>query len=182
MYKIAVSVICYDNEEEVLDFADKLSRQKDSEKIVLLVTCNKCMNVKKLINDLNEIKISSQIFEPGENLGYLHGCLYGFKEFGEEYEWAVISNTDIDFVSDSFFSKLLDNHYDSKIGCIGPDITLKVTGKQQNPFALSRPGNALMKFRKVVYANYFLYRLYYVLSENGGVYYTVKSQCVRLNA
>lgn len=81
MYKIAVSVICYDNEEEVLDFADKLSRQKDSEKIVLLVTCNKCMNVKKLINDLNEIKISSQIFEPGENLGYLHGCLYGFKEF-----------------------------------------------------------------------------------------------------
>ena len=97
MYKIAVSVICYDNEEEVLDFADKLSRQKDSEKIVLLVTCNKCMNVKKLINDLNEIKISSQIFEPGENLGYLHGCLYGFKEFGEEYEWAVISNTDIDF-------------------------------------------------------------------------------------
>ena len=66
MYKIAVSVICYDNEEEVLDFADKLSRQKDSEKIVLLVTCNKCMNVKKLINDLNEIKISSQIFEPGE--------------------------------------------------------------------------------------------------------------------
>lgn len=54
MYKIAVSVICYDNEEEVLDFADKLSRQKDSEKIVLLVTCNKCMNVKKLINDLNE--------------------------------------------------------------------------------------------------------------------------------
>lgn len=123
------------------------------------------MNVKKLINDLNEIKISSQIFEPGENLGYLHGCLYGFKEFGEEYEWAVISNTDIDFVSDSFFSKLLDNHYDSKIGCIGPDITLKVTGKQQNPFALSRPGNALMKFRKVVYANYFLYRLYYVLSD-----------------
>ena len=165
MYKIAVSVICYDHEEEVFDFADKLSRQKDSEKIVLLVTCNKCMNVKKLINDLNEIKISSQIFEPGENLGYLHGCLYGFKEFGEEYEWAVISNTDIDFVSDSFFSKLLDNHYDSKIGCIGPDITLKVTGKQQNPFALSRPGNALMKFRKVVYANYFLYRLYYVLSD-----------------
>ena len=98
MYKIAVSVICYDNEEEVLDFADKLSRQKDSEKIVLLVTCNKCMNVKKLINDLNEIKISSQIFEPGKNLGYLHGCLHGFKEFGEEYEWAVISNTDIDFV------------------------------------------------------------------------------------
>ena len=39
MYKIAVSVICYDNEEEVLDFADKLSRQKDSEKIVLLVEC-----------------------------------------------------------------------------------------------------------------------------------------------
>lgn len=165
MYKIAISVICYDNEEEVLEFADKLSRQKECEKIILLITCNKCMNVKKLINDLNKIKISSQVFEPEKNLGYLHGCLYAFKEFGREYEWAIISNTDIDFVSDDFFSKLLNNHYNSKIGCIGPDITLKVTGKQQNPFALSRPGNTLMKFRKVVYANYFLYRLYYALSN-----------------
>lgn len=165
MYKIAISVICYDNEKEILEFADKLSRQNDSGKIVLLVTCNKCTDVKKLINDLNKIKIYSQVFEPKENLGYLHGCLYGFEEFSDEYEWAIISNTDIDFVSDSFFSKLLNSHYDSKIGCIGPDITLKVTGKQQNPFALSRPGNTLMKFRKVVYGNYFLYRLYYALSD-----------------
>lgn len=165
MCKIAVAVICYDNEKEVLKFADKLSKQKECEKIVLLVTCNKCTNVKKLIDSLNKIKISSRVFDPGKNLGYLHGCLYGFKSYNEEYEWAVISNTDIDFVSDTFFSKFLDSHYDSQIGCIGPDITLKVTGKHQNPFALSRPGKALMKFRKVVYANYVLYSLYYKLSD-----------------
>ena len=165
MYKIAISVICYDNEKEVLEFAEKLSKQNGCEKIILLVTCNKCANVKQLINDLNKVKIASQIFEPGKNLGYLHGCLYGFKAFSGKYEWAVISNTDIDFVSDTFFTKLLDNHYDFKIGCIGPDVTLKATGKHQNPFALSRPGNALMKFRKIIYANYFLYSLYYMLSD-----------------
>lgn len=173
MYKIAISVICYDNEEEVLGFADKLSKQKECEKIVLLVTCNKCTNVKKLINDLKKIEISSQVFEPKCNMGYLHGCLYGFKEFNEEYEWAIISNTDIEFVSDKFFVKFLDNHYDSKIGCIGPDITLKATGKHQNPFALTRPRNTLMKFRKIMYANYFLYSLYYTLSDvKNKIYHT----------
>lgn len=165
MNKIAVSVICYDNEEEILEFADKLSRQKECEKIILLITCNKCMNVKKLVNDLEKIKISSYVFNPEKNLGYLHGCLYGFKAYNGQYEWAMISNTDIDFVSDDFFSKILDNNYDSKIGCIGPDITLKTTGKHQNPFASSRPGNKLMNLRKIVYANYILYRMYYTLSD-----------------
>lgn len=56
MIEIAVSVICYDNENEVLEFANKLSRQKDSEKIMLLVTCNKCKNVEQLRENLSKIK------------------------------------------------------------------------------------------------------------------------------
>lgn len=164
MIEIAVSVICYDNENEVLEFANKLSRQKGSEKIMLLVTCNKCKNIEQLREDLSKVKISSQVFETKKNLGYLLGCLYGFKSYGGEYKWSIISNTDIDFVSDEFFAELLDKHYDSQIGCIGPDITLKVTGKHQNPFATSRPTNALMKMRKVVYSHYGLYSLYGCLS------------------
>lgn len=165
MIEIAVSVICYDNENEVLEFANKLSRQKDSEKIMLLVTCNKCKNVEQLRENLSKIKIFSQVFDAKQNLGYLPGCLYGFKSYSGEYKWSVISNTDIDFVSDEFFAKFLNKHYDSQIACIGPDITLRATGKHQNPFAASRPSNALMKLRKVVYSNYGLYRLYGWLSK-----------------
>ena len=165
MIEIAVSVICYDNENEVLEFANKLSRQKDSEKIMLLVTCNKCKNVEQLRENLSKIKIFSQVFDAKQNLGYLPGCLYGFKSYSGEYKWSVISNTDIDFVSDEFFAKFLNKHYDSQIACIGSDITLRATGKHQNPFAASRPSNALMKLRKVVYSNYGLYRLYGWLSK-----------------
>ena len=165
MIEIAVSVICYDNENEVLEFANKLSRQKDSEKIMLLVTCNKCKNVEQLRENLSKIKIFSQVFDAKQNLGYLPGCLYGFKSYSGEYKWSVISNTDIDFVSDEFFAKFLNKHYDSQIACIGPDITVRATGKHQNPFAASRPSNALMKLRKVVYSNYGLYRLYGWLSK-----------------
>ena len=149
----------------MLEFANKLSRQKDSEKIMLLVTCNKCKNVEQLRENLSKIKIFSQVFDAKQNLGYLPGCLYGFKSYSGEYKWSVISNTDIDFVSDEFFAKFLNKHYDSQIACIGPDITLRATGKHQNPFAASRPSNALMKLRKVVYSNYGLYRLYGWLSK-----------------
>lgn len=165
MYKVAVSVICYDNEKEVLEFAKKLSEQKKSEKIILLVTCNKCSDVKRLKSELNCIKISSMVFDPQVNLGYLHGCLFGLEEFGEEYDYAVISNTDIDFVTYDFFEKLITNDYNRKIGCIGPDIVLKETGKHQNPFSIYRPDKKLMKLRKLVYDNYFLYNLYFMLSK-----------------
>ena len=62
MIEIAISIICYDNEDEILKFADKLSQQKDCDKIVLLVTCNKCKNVKELVEKLKKIKICSKVF------------------------------------------------------------------------------------------------------------------------
>lgn len=164
MIEIAISVICYDNENEVLEFADKLSKQKNCERIILLITCNKCKDIRKLKDFLSKLKITSQVFDPGKNLGYLHGCLYGFKSYNGNYKWAVISNTDIEFVSEKFFSEILEKNYNSKIGCVGPDVTLKMTGRHQNPFALTRPKNNIMKLRKIAYSNYKLYSLYNWLS------------------
>lgn len=176
MIEIAISVVCYDNEDEILKFADKLSQQKDYEKIILLVTCNKCKNVKELVEKLNKIRICSKVFNPGNNLGYLHGCLYGLKVYGTGYKWAIISNTDIDFVSSEFFSSFLKKNYEFRIGCIGPDITLKSTQKHQNPFALTRPNNIIMKIRKKIYSSYRLYNLYNYLSKLKNKIYNSKSR------
>lgn len=164
MIEIAIAVTCYGNEAEIIEFAYKLSKQKESEKIVLLVTCNKCKNPEKLRNDLRKIKIHTEVFTPKKNLGYLHGCLYGFKSYNGDYNWAIISNTDVDFVSDKFFETFLNKDYRREIGCVGADIVLKVNGKHQNPFALVRPSNKIMKIRQLAYSNYGLYRLYFGLS------------------
>lgn len=168
MIEIAIAVTCYGNENEIIEFAHKLSNQKESEKMVLLVTCNKCKNAEKLRSDLRKIKIHTEVFEPGKNLGYLHGCLYGLKSYDENYKWGIISNTDVDFVSNKFFETFLNKNYKSEIGCIGADIVLKVTGKHQNPFALVRPSNKIMKIRQLAYSNYGLYKLYFGLSDLKG--------------
>lgn len=162
---IVISVICYGNEDEVISFARELSNQKDKEKIILLVTCNKCNNIELLKKELCKVQISSRIFLPEKNLGYLQGCIYGIKEYNNNYKWAIISNTDIEFVSKSFFSEFLQKEYASDIACVGPNIKLKGDIKKQNPFAISRPDRQKMLVRKIAYSNYFFYRIYLELSR-----------------
>ena len=164
MIEIAISVICYNNETEILEFAKKLSRQKEQEKIALLVTCNGCKNPAKLQNGLKKIKTDTYVYTPGENIGYLSGCLYGLNLYTENYKWAVISNTDIEFVANDFFETVLKKKYPENVVCIGPDVMLAATGQHQNPFAQNRPSKQVMRFRKWVFSNYARYVSYNWLS------------------
>lgn len=165
MTTIVVSVTCYENENEVLEFADKLSKQDCSESIAFLITCNKCRNIEVFRTKMEKIKLKSYVFNPGKNLGYLNGCLYGLKKYGENYTWAVISNTDVEFMSNRFFKNFIGEKYGTEIGCVGPDVCLQDAITHQNPFFLTRPSRRAMKLRRAIYSNYPLYSLYCLLSS-----------------
>lgn len=164
MAKIALSVICYNNETEILEFAQKLSRQKFHEEITLLVTCNSCKNPVGLQNRLKKIKENTYVYTPEKNIGYLPGCLYGLSCYTESYSWAIASNTDIDFVTDDFFEMFLETKYTEDVVCVGPDVMLATTGMHQNPFAQSRPSRRIMRFRRWIFSNYGRFVLYNWLS------------------
>lgn len=164
MFDIVISVVCYDNEKEILEFADKLGQQSAKDRLVLVVTCNKCLNCDKLKSELKKSSIKTKVYDAGGNLGYLCGCLYGLVKLNEEYKWAVISNTDVDFGSNDFFDIFYNTSYGEKVACVGPNIVLKKTGKKQNPFAKTRPTYKQMKIRQIAYSNYILFKLYFGVS------------------
>ena len=162
---IVISVVCYNNEDEVIAFAKQISEQSFDKNIQLIITCNSTKKIEYLKDAVNEVSIDSHIFNPEKNLGYLSGCLYGLERTKlPDYYWLMICNTDLILESKTFFEDVLDG-VDSDVWCIGPSITLKTTGKEQNPFFVERPSKWSMLIRKIAYSHYLLYKTYFKLSD-----------------
>ncbi len=172
MNKMLLSVVCYDNENEIINFGKIVSRQSLSKNITLIITCNKSSKIDFLINEFKKIKLESHIYNPSKNLGYLPGVIYGIEEYtkenGDNYEWIFICNTDISFESNHFFESFFDLNKNDKIWCVGPNILLAYNQKPQNPFLIERPSNFKIKFWKFIYSNYYLYSFYVFLSKIKG--------------
>lgn len=163
---ILISVACYNNEDEIVSFGAHLSEQKTTNEIVYVITLNSCKNRSKL-TALENLPLKSAIITPPENLGYLHGCLYGIRTYSENvaYDWALISNTDITFLDKSYLEQLFDRDYDPDVWCLGTKVMLATTGKNQNPFALARPSKFKMRIRKLFFSNMLFYNIYFKLSK-----------------
>ncbi len=160
MVDIAVSIVCYKNDKEVIEFAQKLLKQNCIERIQLIVTCNKTNNQEKLESALLSILPNTQIFNPNCNLGYLHGCMYGLNHSGRDYQYFMICNTDIEFMSKDFIERAIENINDN-IWVVGPNIVVKESRIHQNPYILIRPRYIKMLLWKIIFSNYYLFKLYY---------------------
>lgn len=166
MKRIVVSVVCYNNESEVIKFAKELAKQ-EGEKIVLLVTVNATNSVVELKNQLRKINIQNFVYETQVNLGYLHGCIKGLQEYScdNTYDWALISNTDVKFMQSNFFSIFQETYIACDVWCIAPCIVLNRNQMLQNPFLLKRLSKQKMLFYKIVYGNFLFFITYICLSK-----------------
>lgn len=165
MKKIYVSVICYANESEVLSFAKEIGEQTISDRIVLIVVYNKITSEEKreqLESGLDALDIQHLTCDPHDNLGYLHGCLYGLGQLETEKDsWCVICNTDLHFGSADFFARLIAvTEDDNDIWGVAPAVILRSNGRPQNPFMVNRPSAASIKKLKLIFSNYLFYSLY----------------------
>ena len=164
MEAIVTSVVCYNNEDEVLSYAKEISRQQCEREIVLVITCNGCKDVELLTSNVHAILPNAKVFDPQRNLGYLPGCLYGISHLDVEYKWAMISNTDIRFEDERFFCHFLDS-VPSGVWCVGPNIVLSATGEHQNPFLVRHPSRKQIEKWRIIYSNSVLFYVYYKLSR-----------------
>lgn len=158
MDRFLVSVSCYNNDDEIVAFAKDLANQVNRKQLYLLVTCNSCLDFNLLQNRVVSAFENTKLFNPGSNLGYIHGCLYGIVNSGIDYDWALISNTDIQFRTDDFFEQLTTNVIEN-VWCIGPDIILSATGEYQNPYMITRPSKQQIIKWKLMFSNRFTYEL-----------------------
>lgn len=144
--RIVNVVICYANENEVLQYAKNLSTQSICKDICLVVSVNKEgeLGTDWLKEALDKLKIKSHVIKMKENVGYLNGMLAGYEAVKEEFtecEWFVFSNTDISIESNAFFESFVEKsyHYGKDIWMVGPAVYATASQKHMNPYMINRP-------------------------------------------
>lgn len=155
MKNVLITVINYCNEKEVLEYAKMISHQTIADQISLVIVNNKKSN-QSIINlefELREIKLSTEIYNPEENLGYLNGVLYGYNKYIEknmvEPKWMVVSNTDIIINDCKFFEKINKREYEKDIWCVAPSVFSPNNNSYDNPHYESRC--TLRKINRVIW-------------------------------
>lgn len=158
---ILLGIVCYENEEEVCQFLRKLSEQKYCEKLAISITVNKASNKQIIEQFIKEIDLKCYLFEPGKNLGYLNGCIFGIRECSKfmRFQWGIICNTDITFSNDEFFSMLYKANYEENIWGIAPSIKL-LDGGYQNPYIETCPTYTSFRIRKKIFSNVVSFTMY----------------------
>lgn len=144
MKDIVNIVLCYKNEDEVITYAKKVEKLNDCEKLDLVIVVNATgeMTEFEFERRLNELNLKIIVFRPNENLGYMNGLLYGYREYEKQENniarYVIMSNTDIDFKDSNFITKLLSNIYPTDVACIGPSICVNELKTYDNPVAYHR--------------------------------------------
>jgi GT2 family glycosyltransferase len=164
--KILNTVIYYDNEDEVLEYARKLSEQKGIESIILIIVVNKASSndFTQFRSKLGKLFISYKIYFPNANLGYLNGAIYGYKTYIEEnsdrLDWVLISNTDISFTEKDVFIRFLDSNYEDSTWVVGPSIYSTKTQSYSNPQYVKRYTRRFLERNIFIFSNNMLSYIY----------------------
>lgn len=137
-------VILYDNENEVIKYAEQLSKQSIYRDIALIIVVNKLgkTQIEKFELKLKNIPLQFTVFVPDGNLGYLNGVIYGYNQFCQIAnlmpEWIVVSNTDIEFANNSFFEDFINTNYEDDVWCVAPSVYSPKKNSYDNPGYINR--------------------------------------------
>ena len=139
-------VICYANEDEIIEYAKQVAKQTMAEKIKLIVVVNlEQKGITYLKVKLSQIGITYKIINPQKNLGYLNGLLCGYEQDKLYSKWYILSNTDIEIPDKNTVEKFLKRKYlnDSEIWVVGPSVFAPKKGSFSNPYMIVRPSKKI---------------------------------------
>lgn len=144
-------IVFYDNQEEVQKYIQEVATiGNDKVDICVVVNSDKYNKVPEMIQNLKKAEISNfKIIDYGENVGYLNTLLKTIKEIEiSEYKYYILSNTDIHYLSEDFFEKLLSKKYGEDIACIAPNVYNTCSCSYANPHYIERTSKK--KFERLV--------------------------------
>ena len=136
-------VICYNNADEVIEYYKEILSLSEGSKVGYVVVINSISESES--NCLCSFSKENQhvyIYNPGKNLGYMNGLLYGYRSYREQTglcpQFVIMSNTDIAFQDKMFLVNLSEKKYDNNVSCIGPSILVSELNSFDNPVSDSR--------------------------------------------
>jgi GT2 family glycosyltransferase len=137
------TVICYNNSDEVIRYIQGLLANRPNELTFSVVINSGSEKDKFALNhysqELSDGKVF--VFDPGSNLGYMNGLLYGYREYIKHYpqpDYIIFSNTDIVIPDTMFFERFEAKQYGGEVGCVGPSIYVKSRNAYDNPVCVER--------------------------------------------
>lgn len=172
MDKFINIVILYSNIDDVIEYAYEIERQKTIKEKILCIVVNKCSHIEleemqQRLEKLKTVKI--YIYDPGKNLGYLNGMLYGVESLKEEgvelTEWISFSNTDITFKDENFIHEFMNKNYESNIWCVGPSVYSPLKQTYDNPQYRTRHSKLKLNILILIFSSNILSKAYYKLSN-----------------
>lgn len=131
--KILSLIICYNNEEEVIEYCRMINRLPNSERIEIVIAINSLSKQVKeydFIENIKQISKNIYVYSLKKNMGYLNGMLEGYRLFAKsqideikKIKWVIMGNTDIKIKSYDVINYLLKcSSYPEDVVCIAPKV------------------------------------------------------------
>ena len=146
--RILLLLVNYFNETDTCSFVREQIQAQSWKQVEVVIVDNGSKDSEKLVQLAKEVSWVS-LYKSVENLGYLPGAEFGLRKYlekGREMpDFVILSNSDIEFVKQTFFKDLLSRAERSAFDIIGPDIYSDLLHHSQNPFMESRISIAKLK-------------------------------------
>lgn len=157
-------IVFYENRYEVENYIREVASISNGlVDIMLVVNKDEHSQAMKMAADLRTKGINCfQIIDYGTNVGYLNAMLKTVQNVAvDEYDYIILSNTDIHYETRNFFQELCSKKYPSDIGCIAPSVFATQNNSYSNPHYIKRIPKAKLE-RLVKIFKYPLLGKYYL--------------------
>ncbi len=161
-------IVFFDNKKEVESYVtevvEKAFGMVDIAVVVNSDKCNSIICTEKKLRD-NGIECF-KVYNYGENIGYLNAMLKVIKEIDvSQYDYIILSNTDIHYESEDFFPALSLKKYQEGIGCIAPCVFAPQSNSYSNPHYSERISKKKLERNVKIFNHPLLAKIYLKLSD-----------------
>ncbi len=164
MCKIVHIVVCYYNEDEVVNFVQNEIMDQDLKPGEIIIVNNGTNDIEK-INEISKIYPNVSVVGDGKNAGYWGAFLKALTRISFDTDYIILSNTDVKFLHNDFYNVLCDmlNSLTDDIAIIAPSIIAGSSRIDLNPYMLERPKLSQIKKLITIYRNTILAIIYNLL-------------------
>lgn len=146
-------IVFYNNYNDIIEYIEEVSLVgKNFVDIAIVINSDKFGDLRRLKEYISSYHTTNiQLYDFKENVGYLNAFLSVVKVVNiDEYDFLILSNTDISYRDKAFFEVLSKAHYDKEIGCIAPSVYAMKNDTFSNPHYLERiPQRKLRLLEKI---------------------------------
>lgn len=160
-------IIYYDNKNEVQEYISRVCNiGKEYVDIALVINKNTLEELGEMIETLHRDGCDNfKIYDYGRNVGYLNALLYTIRDINiDEYQYIILSNTDIRYSDEHFFVKLQSAEYPPEVGCIAPSVYVPYRDSYSNPHYVERVPREKLKTLVKIFTHPWIAKQYLKLS------------------